>query len=379
MKSRLQSVSIEGFKSIRSLKDFSLNPGLNVLIGANGAGKSNFLNFFHLLKHMDERELDQYVKKMGRADSFFFQGASVTKEIKARLSLEFLEFSFTLLPTLDGSLIVESTRMSSVRRELSETCKPPDPSDVKNQALGAKFDDLKGVSAPPNPAVPYGSIGEFLELCQICDFRDTAPFSSLRKDASVCNDKKFLADGSNLPAFLLSLQKGESGVYRKIRTAVKLIMPGFDDFALEPEENEALNDKFVRLRWRQKGSGHLFQPWQMSDGSLRFLALSVALLQPNPPTLIVIDAPELSLHPESLATLAGFMHEAAYNSQLIVTTQSPDLLNAMEPEDVVTVNMRNGESIFERLNRADLADWLNDYTIGDLWWKKVIQAGPTSV
>jgi predicted ATPase len=117
----------------------------------------------------------------------------------------------------------------------------------------------------------------------------------------------------------------------------------------------------------------------MSDGTLRFLALAVALLQPDPPATIVIDEPELGLHPESLTTLAGFMHEAAYKSQLIVTTQSPDLLNTMEPEDVITVNMRNGESIFERLDRTDLAGWLDNYAVGDLWWKNVIQAGPTSV
>lgn len=156
-------------------------------------------------------------------------------------------------------------------------------------------------------------------------------------------------------------------------------MPVFDDFVLEPEENEAINDKFVRLRWRQKGSRYLFQPWQMSDGTLRFLALTVALLQPNPPDVVVIDEPELGLHPESLTTLAGFMHEAAFRSQLIVTTQSPDLLNTMESEDVITVNMRNGESVFNRLSRDDLAHWLEDYAIGDLWWKKVIQAGPTYV
>jgi predicted ATPase len=156
-------------------------------------------------------------------------------------------------------------------------------------------------------------------------------------------------------------------------------MPGFDDFVLETEENQALNDAFVRLRWLQRGSRCLFQPWQISDGTLRFLALAVALLQPNPPETIVIDEPEITLHPESLATLASFMHEASLNAQLIVATQSPDLLNTMEPEDVVTVNMRNGESVLQRLERSDFIDWIDDYCVGDLWWKKVIQAGPTYV
>jgi predicted ATPase len=201
----------------------------------------------------------------------------------------------------------------------------------------------------------------------------------LRKDASVYNHKEFLADGSNLPAFLWALQKDKSEVYGKITAAIKQIMPVFDEFILEPEQNETINDEFVRLRWRQKGSRYLFQPWQMSDGILRFLALAAALLQPDPPAAIIIDEPELGLHPESLTALAGFMHEAAYRSQLIVATQSPDLLNTMEPEDIITVNMRNGESFFERLNRADLAGWLEDYAIGELWWKKVIQAGPTNV
>ncbi|MDR1657888.1 MAG: AAA family ATPase [Deltaproteobacteria bacterium] len=150
------------------------------------------------------------------------------------------------------------------------------------------------------------------------------------------------------------------------------MMPEFDDFFLEPVENKSLNDKIIRLRWSQKGSSYLFQPWQMSDGTLRFLALALVFLQPIPPSIIVIDGPELGLNPESLNTLVGLIHEAAFKTQVILATQSPDLLRSMEPENVIIVDMYNEESKFKRLNRKNLSCWLKDYTLADLWWKKII-------
>jgi predicted ATPase len=149
-------------------------------------------------------------------------------------------------------------------------------------------------------------------------------------------------------------------------------MTNFDDFVLEPVKKPELNDEVVRLRWRQKGSSYLFQPWQMSEGSLRFLALAVVLSQPKPPPVIIIDEPELGLHREALDTLAGMLHLAAYDSQVIVATQSPDLLSSLEPDNVITVEMIEGKSQFKRLKREELAIWLNEYNLADLWWKNII-------
>ena len=364
MKSHIQSISIEGFKSIRQLQHFPLNPGLNVLIGANGAGKSNFVELLKLLEMWALNGLNEYVTQMGGAESFLFQGAETTGKIEIGLDLSGQScngYQFSFARTVENKFM-----------ETTTTPFYPGPHSF-NQAFPIGGDPW----AAKDQADAF--LNETMKGWQVYSFQNTTAFSPLRRDASIYNNIEFMFDGSNLPSFLLKIQTSFNEVYSKIRMALAMVMPVFDDFVLTPIENPTVNDRLVRLCWRQKGSRYLFQPWQMSDGTLRFLALTIALLQPNPPAVIAIDEPELGLHPESLTTLAGFMHEAAFRSQLIVTTQSPDLLNTMEPEDVVTVNMRNGESVFNRLSRADLANWLEDYAIGDLWWKKVIQAGPAYV
>jgi predicted ATPase len=303
---------------------------------------------------------------MGGAETFLYQGAETATNIRTEIHLNGLtsaSYYFTFTP-------INNPNYGTIFR-----INPTTPSSSLQQHARLLPGDA--------PWAPLDQANEFLSGTakgwRIYRFLNVSAFSPLRKKASVHNDQEYLSDGSNLPAILLSLKMRHAGIYERIRESVRWIMPGFDDFVLEPEENQALNDAFVSLSWHQRGSRRLFQPWQISDGTLRFLALAVALLQPNPPETIVIDEPENGLHPESLATLASFMHEASSNSQLIVASQSPDLLNTMEPEDVVTVNMRNGESVLQRLERSDFIDWIDDYRVGDLWWKKVIQAGPTYV
>ncbi len=157
--------------------------------------------------------------------------------------------------------------------------------------------------------------------------------------------------------------------------AIQLIAPFFDDFLLEPEEQG--HDQVVRLEWRQKGSRFPFQPWQFSDGALRFICLATALLQPDPPSTILVDEPELGLHPFPLDTLAGLFREAAHRMQLIVPTQSAALLNHFEPGETIVVDREKGASRFCRLEAASLADWLRDFSLGELWQKNVLDGGPT--
>ena len=132
----------------------------------------------------------------------------------------------------------------------------------------------------------------------------------------------------------------------------------------------------MRLEWRQKGSSYPFQPWQLSDGTIRFICLATALLQPEPPSTIVIDEPELGLHPFALEVLAGLFHEASERTQLIVSTQSATLLNHFEPEEVIVVDRKDGASDFRRLDKAALCEWTKDFALGELWQKNVIDGGP---
>ncbi len=179
-------------------------------------------------------------------------------------------------------------------------------------------------------------------------------------------------DASNLTAFLLQLKKKHQREYTSIREVIQLAAPFFDDFWLREEEDK--DD--VLLEWRQTNSDYPFHPSQISDGTLRFICLAVVLLQPNPPSTILLDEPELGLHPYALTLLAGLIQKASKRTQVIVSTQSAALIDHFEPEDIVVVERQNGESIFKRLKKADLKVWLDDYSLGELWQKNVFGGRP---
>ena len=134
----------------------------------------------------------------------------------------------------------------------------------------------------------------------------------------------------------------------------------------------------VALSWQQKGSDFPMQPYHLSDGSIRFICLATALLQPSPPSMIIIDEPELGLHPEAIGILGELIQDAAKRTQVVIATQSPLLLDQFAIEDIIVVNRRGGQSTFERLERENYDQWLKDYSVGQLWTKNVIQGGTTN-
>ena len=174
----------------------------------------------------------------------------------------------------------------------------------------------------------------------------------------------------------MSRSRSCSSSFEKIRETIQITAPFFDDFLLEPEELGG--DEVVRLEWRQKGSSYPFQPFQFSYGTIRFICLATALLQPHPSSTVVIDEPELSLHPFALDVLAGLFRDAAERTQLIVSTQSATLLNHFEPAEVITVDREGGASRFRHLDAQSLTDWLEDFTLGELWQKNVFNGGPAN-
>jgi len=197
----------------------------------------------------------------------------------------------------------------------------------------------------------------------------------MRRDQLVQDWERLRPDAANIAAFLLALGKSQPDRYQLIRDTVRLIAPFFDNFLLRPEERGG--NEQVRLEWRQTGSDFPFQPNHLSDGTIRFICLATALLQPNPPSIIVIDEPELGLHPFALSVLADLIQSASERTQIIVSTQSPTLVDYFEPKDVVVVNRVNGRSEFQRLETEQLKEWLDDYSLGELWQKNVVRAGPT--
>lgn len=193
----------------------------------------------------------------------------------------------------------------------------------------------------------------------------------MRRSETIDDSDYLRFDAANIAPFLLDLKNNEKSAYKQIVDTIRLVTPFFDDFILKPNKKEK-----VRLRWRQKGSDYPLKPQHLSDGTLRFICLTTALLQPDPPSTIIIDEPELGLHPYAIEILAELILATSTKTQLIVSTQSPSLVDYFDPEDIIVVNRKKGASVFQRLNKRELSSWLEDYSIGDLWRKNIVTGGP---
>jgi predicted ATPase len=176
-----------------------------------------------------------------------------------------------------------------------------------------------------------------------------------------------------LAAFLYKMQQLSPGHYARIVKTIQLVVPNFRDFYLRPDP---FQPESIALEWESTNNDYLFSAAELSDGSLRFMCIVTMLLQPDLPGLILLDEPELGLHPSAVALLAGLLQKAAVRSRVIISTQSAALVSQFQPEDIVVVEQKNNVSIFKRLDPGDVQDWLDEYTLGNLWEKNAIGGRP---
>jgi len=363
----LDRISISGFKSIRHLQDFPLNK-LNIIVGANGAGKSNFVGFFKMLRAIAEEGLANFVTENGGADGFFFGGPKESPQIDVHLKFGMNEYQLNLVPTASIKLMVkkESVFNSTGDRWISN-------SGGGYESQLRQWKNTK--SAQEQKTHPGYYVYKSVSNWHLYHFHETGMTAPVRRDHSVRDWRELNPDASNIAAFLLHLSRDQRDTYEKIRETVQLIAPFFDDFFLESEKRGV--DEVVRLEWRQKGSSYPFQPWHLSDGTIRFICLATVLLQPHPPATLIIDEPELGMHPFALDVLAGLFRDAVERTQLIVSTQSAALLNHFEPNEIIVVDRESGASRFRHLDNKSLAEWLKDFSLGELWQKNVFAGGPS--
>src|SRR5450432_2023895 len=370
MAATIKTLTIEGYKSIRKLQDFPLR-ALNVLIGANGAGKSNFVSFFNLLRQMMEQRLQVALATTeGGADACLYLGPAITRSFDAKLYFGDNGYKFSLVPTSDNRLIFseETTEYLGNERSLG--------SGHSEAKLKARKDEAGSTGA--RHGVPY-YVFNAISSWVVYHFHDTSLSASVRRPRAINDNAALRQNAENLAPFLYRIQKTDATSYARIRDVVRLAAPYFDDFTLRPMP---VNPDMIQLEWRQRDSDYPFRANQLSDGTLRFICLATALLQPMRPPTVLFDEPELGLHPYALTLLGNLFKQAgeAYGtdimSQVIISTQSAALLNEFAPEDVIVVERTNGESTFRRLDAPHLSEWLEDYSLGELWQKNVIGGRP---
>ncbi len=363
----LDKLTIKGFKSIRRLKDFELN-NLNIFIGANGAGKSNLIEFFRLLRNIINGNLNEYIRAGGGISDFLFNGRKVTSEQKFEMHFGDRGYRFRLKPTAsENCLLTNEARYYPRGTGWWELV--GDSPDGKSLLV----EEAKGNSRKLNTQCSRPVYDE-ISSWQIYHFHDTSATAAMRHYEIIQDNKVLRFDASNIAPYLLRLKNKQVDAYREILTAVRLVMPFFDNFLLDVTEFGQKHK--VNLSWRQNGSDYPMQPYHLSDGSIRFICMATALLQPNPPKTIIIDEPELGLHPSAIAILAELIQNASKRTQVIAATQSPALIDHFSIEDVIVVNRKNGASTFNRLKEKDFNVWLESYSVGELWSKNVISGGP---
>ncbi|MCD7813573.1 MAG: AAA family ATPase [Lachnospiraceae bacterium] len=356
-KDQLSRIIISGFKSIKKC-DITFG-NINVFIGSNGAGKSNFISSFSMLQNILAKNLQVSVAKKG-VNSLLYNGRKVTEKIGFEVFFGNNSYGFELVPTDDNRLIFQKEYFGYHGNWENESIVAQGNSEsmwengVQNQIDSYVVPILKK------------------QMWRVYHFHDTGNSARVKQEHNVSNNQALLFDAANLAAFLYRLKKNHTANYEEIIRTVQLIAPYFSDFVLEPQEE---NQELIILKWKQKGCEDVFNASQLSDGTLRFICLAVLLLQPHElqPATIIIDEPELGLHPYAITVFAEMAKQIAEEKQLIISTQSVELLNEFAAEDVIVVDRGREGSEFKRLDARELGIWLEeDYSLGDLWKKNIL-------
>lgn len=372
----LDSIQLAGFKSIKKMDlEFS---SLNVLIGANGAGKSNLIGFFQLLNYLMTGSLQLYIAENGYADALLHFGAKQTPQMSATLKFSTPAgqniYHMRLVSAAQDTLIFADEAISFTRSG-SDSEAP-----LVSLGSGHRESKLAGDDLNMSGDMKFACnrktaevIKKIMQRWRVYHFHDTSKEARIKKQAYLHDNVYLKDDGGNLAAFLYSMKHNHKPHYDRIVKVIQSTAPFFGDFVLEPN---ALNPNYIMLNWRERGKSNVFGPHQLSDGTLRFMAMTTLLLQPKLPEAIIIDEPELGLHPYAIGILAEIMKMVSRDTQIIISTQSVSLVDHFEPKHIIVVDRVKEQSVFKKLNEKELSHWLESYTIGELWEKNVLGGRP---
>jgi predicted ATPase len=363
---KIDRILVENFKSIHHL-DLRLN-SLNVFIGANGTGKSNFISIFKFLNKIINKQLQVYVGEAGGADNILYFGRKKSEQLTIKLSFadETNGYEFVLIPTAEDRLIFSEERVLFHNKAMYS--KPYSEFIGSGQAEAKLVDYAEGKMS----RIAKYVISD-LKGWRLYHFHDTSDSAKVKQTSDVADNRMLNSDASNLAAFLYYLQKRHIQHYKNIEDTIRLVAPFFEGFHLEPDR---LNPNAIKLEWKETGSDKYFTASSMSDGTLRFVCLTTLLLQPVMPSVIVLDEPELGLHPYAIAILADLLRGASERAQVLIATQSVTLVNHFEPQHVFVVERKDSQTTFTHLATADMEEWIEEYGLGDLWEKNIIGGRP---
>ncbi len=360
----IDKLVIKGFKS---LQDVELELGrLNVLIGPNGAGKSNLVSYFQMLREMIDGRLQLWVAKRGGAKRLLTFGIGHTRKLCSRIGFDDVFYEIHLEPT-DADQFTFSREylhhcVSAKRRYGHSLATPSAEANIHA--------NLQSSASIPLAQIICDSISDW----RVYHFHDTGETAPAKFTGSLHVHRYLRRDGSNLAAYLYWLKHFHVNTYNQVLNTVRLAVPFLDDFELEPNQISA-DESTIQLMWRHNDGDYPFLASQLSDGSLRFICLVTALMQPDPPSTIIIDEPELGLHPYAIHLLGALLRSASKRMQVIVATQSTLLLDEFDVEDLIVVELEDGVSVFKRLKEEKYEEWLKDFSVGELWSKNVLGGG----
>ena len=374
----IESIRIKGFRSLADVEITDL-PRATILIGANGSGKSNFIHFFEMLNAIGYRRLSEFVEMQGGADDQLFGGNRTTPDLNAEITLRTPQrcagYRFTLSYGHPDrfSFRNEAFRSDSEAPLMQGVWRTVESGYNESVITRASY----GYSDIPAQQVtisqPIFDITNLLRNCLVYQFHDTSDRSDFMKRWDAEDNARLRGNGSNLAAILYRLEREDTKRYELICRHIARILPGFDRFDIQESYGKAL------LRWRAKWSDKTFGAHLTSDGSLRFFAL-VTLLNLPPemlPDVILLDEPELGLHPAAVSLVGGMIQSLSVDRQIIVATQSPLLVDTFTLDKIFVLDLKDGRTQIRKLNAQDYKVWLEDgYSTGQLWQKNLLGGRP---
>ena len=372
---RLESVRIRGFRSLANVELSDLGT-TSILIGSNGSGKSNFMRFFEMLSCMlRSARLGEFVERYGGADDQLYGGNGTTPRMEAELALRTEsgrnEYRFSLAHAHPDRFMFAEEAFRFSRQDRG----PEAPWNY----LGSGHREAAIVEAAQSPHSTYPNpvtarvIVHLLRNCAVYQFHDTSDSSNFKKRWDIEDNNTLRTHGGNLASVLYRLEHEDNRRFESICRHITRVLPVFDRFQIDESYGKVL------LRWKAKGTDKTFGAHLTSDGSLRFFALVTLLNLPREmlPDVLLLDEPELGLHPVAIALIGNMIKALAGDIQIIVATQSPLLVDVFDLDEIVVLDLHDSRSTFRRIDASAYHEWLDDsFTPGELWQKNLLGGRP---